>query len=555
MCVPAEQRASTRAVFRKLVSGNSELYEYNVNSIVARSGEKFLIAWHNTVLKDEEGRVTGILSSGEDITERVKAEDELRRRAAALAALHETAIDLAAQRAIPELLGAITGRAVALLQARDGVFWNYRPGQDDLEFTFSHSNQFNFHGERIKRGESLVGRVLESGRPLVVDDIAEWPGRATRFGHVGHVACIAVPISRGTHPLGVLELIDDVPRKFSRTDVELLLRFVPLASAALEQIRLFEEAQSRFREADTLRQAMAALAGTLSLTEVLEEILEQLERVVPYHRASLFLLEGDHLQVVGNRGFEHSGIGSFVLPAVEELFFGTIYRTHEPLYVADIGTDPRFTNFGIDARSDASQPGSVHHQGRPQSWLGVPLILRGDVIGCLALDTQEYGAYSVDDARLAQAFANQAAVAIQNVQLYEASQKQLYAVRALLEVSRDVASTLELDEVLHRVIQAAIDSISPAETGALHLYDAGRDLLVVRAGVGVSSDAMAVANFRPGEGYAGWVFLHGEPLILGDVFCGLAHKTFGWILVRAWNFGALCPASGSRQDHRYAFAG
>ena len=518
LCVPDEQRASTRAVFHEIVSGNAELYEYNVNSIVTRAGEEFLIAWHNTALTDAEGRVNGILSSGEDITERVKAEDELRRRSAALAALHETAVDLAAQRAIPDLLSAITGRAVALLQARDGIFWGYRPGQDDLEFVFSHTKQFNFPGETIKRGESLVGRVLESGRPLVVDDIAEWPGRATRFGHVGHVSCVAVPISRGAQPLGVLELIDDIPRKFSRTDVELLLRFVPLASAALEQIRLFEEAQSRYQEAETLRQAMAALAGTLSLAEVLEEILEQLERVVPYHRASLFLLDGDHLQVVGARGFDHSDTSGHVTPAVEELFFQTIYKTHQPLYVADLRTDPRFVDFDISSQPDTTQTSSEHRRGRVQSWLGVPLILRGDVIGCLALDNQECGAYDEDEARLAQAFANQAAVVIQNVQLYEESQKQLQAVRALLEVSRDVASTLELDEVLHRVLRAAIDSISSAETGALHLYDAGRNLLVVRAGVGVSSAAMEAANFRPGEGYAGWVFSHGEPLILGDVF-------------------------------------
>ena len=518
LCVPDAQRASTRAVFRELFSGNSDLYEYNVNSIVTRSGEELLIAWHNTILTDEEGRVSGILSSGEDITERVKAEDELRRRAAALAALHETAIDLAAQRAIPDLLGAITGRAVALLQVRDGIFWSYRPGQDDLEFAFSQTNQFDFPGETIRRGESLVGRVLESGRPLVVDDIAEWPGRATRFGHVGHIACVAVPISRGAQPLGVLELIDDIPRKFSRADVELLVRFVPLAAAALEQIRLFEEAQSRYGEAETLRQAMAALAGSLSLSEVLEEILEQLERVVPYHRAILFLLKDGHLQVVGERGFQYSRISRSVAPVVEELFFQTVYKTHELLYVADVRADSRFSNRPQGIAVGATDNASTDLQERSLSWLGVPLILRGDVVGCLALGNQKSGAYSEDDARLAQAFANQAAVVIQNGQLYEESQKQLHAVRALLEVSRDVASTLELDEVLHRVIRVAIDSISAAESGALHLYDARRDLLVVRAGVGVSADAMEGANFRPGEGYAGWVFSHGEPLILGDVF-------------------------------------
>jgi diguanylate cyclase (GGDEF)-like protein/PAS domain S-box-containing protein len=75
--VPPADREATRAVFKRMVVGevgNAEEYEYRV---VSKGGEARLIAWRNKALHDEHGHVTGILSSGEDITERRKAQDRV----------------------------------------------------------------------------------------------------------------------------------------------------------------------------------------------------------------------------------------------------------------------------------------------------------------------------------------------------------------------------------------------------------------------------------------------------------------------------------------------
>ncbi len=77
--VPARERDRVRAIFRDLMAGRIEPREHAENPIVNRDGEERLIAWHNTVLPDAEGRGTGVLSSGVDITERKQAEEALRR--------------------------------------------------------------------------------------------------------------------------------------------------------------------------------------------------------------------------------------------------------------------------------------------------------------------------------------------------------------------------------------------------------------------------------------------------------------------------------------------
>ncbi len=75
--VPQRLRAELAEVHGKLMAGNVMPVETFENPIVNRQGEERLVAWHNTVLRDEAGRIVGTLSSGEDITERKRAEQEL----------------------------------------------------------------------------------------------------------------------------------------------------------------------------------------------------------------------------------------------------------------------------------------------------------------------------------------------------------------------------------------------------------------------------------------------------------------------------------------------
>ncbi|MGY5862029.1 MAG: PAS domain S-box protein [Candidatus Thorarchaeota archaeon] len=76
--VPKKVRKETYDIFRSLMKGKTELVEYFENPILTKDGEERIIAWHNTLLTDEAGSITGTLSSGEDITESKRAEETLR---------------------------------------------------------------------------------------------------------------------------------------------------------------------------------------------------------------------------------------------------------------------------------------------------------------------------------------------------------------------------------------------------------------------------------------------------------------------------------------------
>lgn len=76
--IPAPSKREMRAFYRRLLSGDIAGAEYNENYIVNHRGEHRLIAWHNSLLYDPDGRVEGMLSSGEDITDRVKAQTQIK---------------------------------------------------------------------------------------------------------------------------------------------------------------------------------------------------------------------------------------------------------------------------------------------------------------------------------------------------------------------------------------------------------------------------------------------------------------------------------------------
>ena len=75
--IPEEIRTNVREVFNRLMQGDQEPPKYYENPVLTKSGARRMVAWHNTILTDEHGNITGTLSSGEDTTEHKRLEEQL----------------------------------------------------------------------------------------------------------------------------------------------------------------------------------------------------------------------------------------------------------------------------------------------------------------------------------------------------------------------------------------------------------------------------------------------------------------------------------------------
>ena len=222
-----------------------------------------------------------------NVTERKRAEEEIRRRSKELAALYDVSLDLAARLDLDTLLKTILLRAIELLRANGGGLYLYDPGRQDLELIVGGGLGKDYTGTRLALGEGACGRVAQSGEPLVVTDYANWEGRSPHFADEPTVNALAVPIKRGDTLLGALYVNDpDVERRFDDGDVRLSTLFANQAAIAIENVRLYEETQQL---------AMTdGLTGLYNLRHFYETLEKEIQRSERYHRSvSLIILDID----------------------------------------------------------------------------------------------------------------------------------------------------------------------------------------------------------------------------------------------------------------------
>jgi PAS domain S-box-containing protein len=131
--------------------------------------------------RDEKGNIIGVIGFAVDITERVRAEEEIRQRTAQLEALRQVGLEITSELDLDALLHSIVSQAVELVDGDSGGLYLYRPGRDVLEWAMTVGPHLAPIGAVLQRGEGLSGKVWETGQPLIVEDYQRWEGRAAIY--------------------------------------------------------------------------------------------------------------------------------------------------------------------------------------------------------------------------------------------------------------------------------------------------------------------------------------------------------------------------------------
>ena len=175
--IPKRLKAEVSAVADKLLEGEMDLVEYYENAIVTKSGEERIIAWHNILLKDEDGEIRGLLSSGEDITRRKETEETLRReRDFNVKLVHSSPTFFVAINAEGKVIMMNPAMLEALGYSEDEVLGrDYLTGfiphdekdtLDEVFKTLTTSNEPTFNENRIVAKDGSEYLVEWHGRPV-----------------------------------------------------------------------------------------------------------------------------------------------------------------------------------------------------------------------------------------------------------------------------------------------------------------------------------------------------------------------------------------------------
>lgn len=219
-------------------------YEFK---IVTKDGEVRWVDFAAAVV-EFEGHPAA-MGTAYDITERKLAEEELRRRNAFLSALHETALTIMSGLNLENTLQTIVQRAMDLIGAAYGWLYMVDRERDEIVARVAAGRYRKFLGHRMKRGEGLAGKVWVTGAPLIVDHYASWPGRSPDYEDDPAGPTMGMPLASANEVVGILGLArEPSAAPFSKEEVEQFALFARLASIALENVRLYEEARRELVE-------------------------------------------------------------------------------------------------------------------------------------------------------------------------------------------------------------------------------------------------------------------------------------------------------------------
>ncbi len=221
----------------------------------------------------------------------------------------------------------------------------------------------------------------------------------------------------------------------------------------VERQRAEEEALHRQALSETLQASIAILNSSLSLEEVLTQILIQLQQAIPYDSAAIQQKEGDSLVVKAVRGFEnHERLIGIKFKLDANLPNAQVVRTQTPLALESVTeTYPEFHNIA-----------SQHQDHRIYSWLGVPLIADGEVIGMITIDRLKIQPYVDDEIVMATTFANHGAIAMRNAALYHQLETHSESLeRAVVSRTAELQRTMDEVRVILRNSPEAILFLTP----------------------------------------------------------------------------------------------
>jgi sigma-B regulation protein RsbU (phosphoserine phosphatase) len=237
---------------------------------------------------------------------------------------------------------------------------------------------------------------------------------------------------------------------------------------------------------------------------LVEPILEELRKVADYDRASIMLLEEDSLRVLTASGLSKKFIGrSFKLDELKGALHAIKNKT--AVVISDALSDDRWDLGAVE-------------EPFTRSWIGIPMILRERVIGILNLDKLEPHFYDQADLSLVSAFANQAAIAIENARLFERQGKLTQKLLGLQALSQRINVLLDIDQVLQELSEQ-IHAIFGYDFITIFLLDEWTNELYVAAQFGYDEGSLPHSTrLRVGlDGICGFVAATGEMAVVPDV--------------------------------------
>jgi two-component system, NtrC family, sensor kinase len=267
---------------------------------------------------------------------------------------------------------------------------------------------------------TLAGRVLLEGYTVHIPDVLA--DREYTFSEAHRIAGIrsglGVPLMRENTPIGVIVLWRKQVHPFTDKQIELATTFADQAVIAIENVRLFDEVQARTEElSESLRQQTATAdvlkvisRSTFDLQTVLQTLVESAAQLCDADNSTITRKQGMEFFRAAAYGYPPEFleyIGASPVQPGRGTVHGRALVERRVIHIPDVLADPEYT------WAEAQRLGGF------RTLLGVPMLREGVPIGVLTLSRSKVCAFTDKQIELVSTFADQAAIAIENVRLFD----------------------------------------------------------------------------------------------------------------------------------------
>jgi two-component system, NtrC family, sensor kinase len=352
--------------------------------------------------------------------------------------------------------------------SRPVAIWGFAP---------EHILYMQDHPIPLGRG-SAAGRAIVERRTIHIHDVLADPEFELKeeARNSGLRTTLGVPLMREGTPIGVITLQRRSLRPFTTKQIELAETFADQAVIAIENVRLFDEAQTRTKELTESLEQQTATSEVLQvvssspseLDSVFKKMLENATRVCNAKFGSMLLQERGEFRWVAEHNLP-SALSELmrrepIVRAPPDSPLGRLARSKQVVQVADVREEPAYIRRAAMTR--LAEAGA-------RTLLYVPMLKEGELIGIIGIYRQEVRPFTEKQIELVSNFAAQAVIAIENTRLLKELRESLEQQTATSNVLGVISSSPDRLQPVFQAILENATRICEAKFGNLALYEHG----------------------------------------------------------------------------------
>jgi signal transduction histidine kinase len=346
-------------------------------------------------------------------------EQKVDQRTKEISALYSVTTAVNQSLTLEDIADAVIAKITEIFEFETTRVFLFNHETDELELRASFEVDGNYRAEvrTYKRGQGIVGRVADSGEPMIFEDIATDPryaalSRSKATDKARRSFFAVFPIKTQSRVFGVMLFNARSPRQLTIDETRLLTSMSEHLAVAFEKASLFRQSETRSQQLSVLNTIGTAVSQSLNLEVVLTEAIEKMVEALDFDACWIYIRDPieEELRLEAYKGLDDGLARSMDHRKLSGGISGNIFQTGERMVFEDIRNDATYQQ--LTSRNKLGDAGF-------SSGAGFPIKAKQKVIGVLHLASKAKHSFVSDELKLIESIAQEIGVAAENARLFE----------------------------------------------------------------------------------------------------------------------------------------